>query len=581
MEQATTIEKLRENLRLQQVYNVFLRYGLDIAFDRFPTIAAVRHSMQRWVWNLPEHLEYPDLPVKVRLMIEELGPTYVKVGQIVSSQASVIPPEWEKELAKLQSNVPPFPSDQVREIIMDQLGQPPEELYASFEPAPFAAASTAQVHRAVLHDGTEVAVKVQRPNIRNQMKADVGIMRNAARVASNRSQSLRAIDLDGMVEEFGSNAIRELDYTGEAYNAFRLTQNMASIPGVHIPTVYSELSTDRVLTMEFIRGVKISDLQAIDQAGLDREVLARTTLHALIKQLLIDGFFHADPHPGNVLVRLGGVQTGAITFIDTGMVGELDLSQRVNIIQLLVAVQQKDVLGMATVLKNLSTPFVDHVDERAYYRDFQRTVGRVMIGSGAVDFGRAVSLGLDLLRQHGLRLDPNLTLAVKALLQTQSIATLLFPAGGMVEEGVQIVREEALKALTADRIYDEAVKQASTVAREALNNLPSLSEATASWLKQYRKGRFEVHVDTSGLTPEVNKISRLGRQVVIAVMLVGLIIGSAIATIGIGLGRFEGDFWDLISQIAILSYVFSSVVATLLVVRLVWRWLRGKEPGLD
>lgn len=198
MEQASAIDKVRENLRLQQIYNVFLRYGLDIAFERVPTIAALRQSMQRWVWNLPDDLESPSLPVKVRLMIEELGPTYVKVGQIVSSQASVIPADWEEQLAKLQSNVPPFPSDQVRAIIIDELGASPEELYATFDTTAFAAASTAQVHRATLHDGTEVVVKVQRPHIQNQMKADVGIMRNAARVLSNRSQALRAIDLSGM-----------------------------------------------------------------------------------------------------------------------------------------------------------------------------------------------------------------------------------------------------------------------------------------------------------------------------------------------------------------------------------------------
>jgi ubiquinone biosynthesis protein len=579
MEQhASTVDKIRENLRLQQIYNVFLRYGLDVAFDRFPTIAAMRHSMQRWVWNLPPDLEYPSMPVKVRLMIEELGPTFVKVGQIVSSQASVIPPEWEEQLAKLQSNVPPFPGSQVREIIIDQLGQPPEALYTSFEPAPFAAASTAQVHRAILHDGTEVAVKIQRPNIRNEMKADVGIMRNAARVASNRSQSLQAIDLEGMVDEFGSNAIRELDYTGEAYNAYRLTQNMASIPGVHIPKIYGTLSTDRILTEEFIRGVKISNVEAIVQAGLDREVLARNALRAIVKQLLIDGFFHADPHPGNVLVNL---ETGDITFIDTGMVGELDLSQRLNIIQLLVAVQQRDVMGMASVMKNLSTPFVEKVDEKAYYKDFERTIGRVMIGGDTVDFGQAVSLGLDLLRKHGLRLDPNLTLAIKALMQAQAIATLLFPAGGIVAEGVEIIREEALKAVTADRIYDEAKKQLSMVAREAAHNLPSLSEATVKWLNQYRKGRFEVYLDTSGLTAEVNKINRIGRQVVLAVMLVGLIIGSSIATIGIGLGSFQGEFWRLINQMAVLIYVFSSVMASLVVLRLVWRWLRGRAPEQD
>ncbi len=577
-QQASTLDKLRENLRLQQVYNVFLRYGLDIAFERLPTIAALRASMQRWVWNLPEDLESPELPVKVRLMIEELGPTYVKVGQIVSSQASVLPAEWEEQLAKLQSNVPPFPSSQVREIIVDELGQPPEELYASFELTPFAAASTAQVHRATLHDGTEVVVKVQRPHIRNQMKADVGIMRNAARVLSNRSRALQAIDLAGMVDEFGANAIRELDYTGEAYNSFRLTQNMASIPGVHIPKIYPELSTDRVLTMEFIRGVKISNLEAIDAAGLDRAVLARNALRAIVKQLLIDGFFHADPHPGNVMVEL---DTGDIAFIDTGMVGELELTQRLNIIQLLMAVTQKDVTGMASVMKSLSIPFVDKVDEKAYYKDFERTIGRIMISGDTVDFGQAVSLAMDLLRQHGLRLDANLTLAIKALMQAQAIALLLYPDGGIVAEGVTMIREEALKAVTADRIYEEGKKQLTMMAREAAGNLPSLSEATMGWLKQYRKGRFEVYVDTSGLAKEVNKINRFGRQVVIAVILVGMLIGSAIATVGIGLGQFQGQFWSVINQLAVFGYIFSSVIAAVVVLRLVWRWLRGSPAEKD
>jgi ubiquinone biosynthesis protein len=581
MEQASAIDKVRENLRLQQIYNVFLRYGLDIAFERVPTIAALRQSMQRWVWNLPDDLESPSLPVKVRLMIEELGPTYVKVGQIVSSQASVIPADWEEQLAKLQSNVPPFPSDQVRAIIIDELGASPEELYATFDTTAFAAASTAQVHRATLHDGTEVVVKVQRPHIQNQMKADVGIMRNAARVLSNRSQALRAIDLSGMVDEFGSNAIRELDYTGEAYNSYRLTQNMASIPGVHIPKIYPELSTKRILTMEFIRGVKISNLEAIDQAGLDRKMLAQNALRAIVKQLLIDGFFHADPHPGNVLVRLGGEHAGDIAFIDTGMVGELELSQRLNIIQLLIAVTQNDVMGMASVMKSLSVPFVDKVDEKAYYKDFERTVGRVMISGSSADFGQTVNLAMELLRRHGLRLDANLTLAIKALMQAQAIAVLLFPEGGIVADGVQMIREEALKAITADRLFDEGKKQLTMMAREAANNLPSLSEATMGWLNQYRKGRFEVYVDTSGVAKEVQKINRFGRQLIIALLVVGMVIGSAIATVGIGLGKFEGPYWGFIAQIAVFGYVFSSLIAAFIVLRLIWRWLRGRAPELD
>ena len=163
MEQTSGIDILRENLRLQQMYSMMLRYGLDIGFERLGILGRLRKSMQAWVWDLPRDLEIPSLPTKIRLMMEELGPTYVKIGQIVSSQASTLPPEWQVELEKLQSNVPPFGEDEVREILMEELKGTPEDLFASFSIKPLAAASTAQVHRATLHDGTEVVVKLQRP----------------------------------------------------------------------------------------------------------------------------------------------------------------------------------------------------------------------------------------------------------------------------------------------------------------------------------------------------------------------------------------------------------------------------------
>jgi ubiquinone biosynthesis protein len=567
------MDKARENLRLQQVYNVFMRYAMDDLFNRWGLVSDFRHRMQKWVWQLPEEVEPLSEPVKVRMMLEELGPTYVKMGQIVSSQASVIPEEWEVELVKLQSDVPPFPSEQVREIIIEELGAPPETFYATFQPHPFAAASTAQVHQATLHDGQQVVVKVQRPHIQNQMKADLGIMQNAARVASRRSEGLRSIDMEGMLEEFSTSVLRELDYTGEAYNAFRLGESMAELPGVHVPVIYPELSTSRVLTMEYIRGVKISDVEEIDEAGIDREVLAKNTLRALVKQLLIDGFFHADPHPGNILVNL---DTGDATFIDTGMVGELDLTQRINLIQLLIAMQKKDVMGMAQVLYGLSTPFVDHVDEKAYYRDFQRTVGRYMTYGGGASFGDSVNVAMGLLREHGLRLDPQLTMAVKAMMQGEAVATALYPQGGIMADGVDMVKEQAVEAVTADRIVEEATKQASMAAREVFKRLPTIQEATVKWLDQYQKGRFEVTVDTEQLAKEVDKLGGIGRQVVIGIVLVGMLIGSAIATSVLAFSGAESEFWDFIFRLAYFGYIFAMVIAIIIVIKLVWSWIRGK-----
>jgi ubiquinone biosynthesis protein len=571
----TSIDKVRENLRLQQVYNVLLRYAYDSLFDRWDLLSDFHQRMQRWVWHLPEPVESLTPAVKTRLMLEELGPTYVKMGQIVSSQASVIPAEWEAELEKLQSDVPPFASELVREILIEELGAPPEALFASFSPDPFAAASTAQVHRATLPGGELVAVKVQRPHIHQQMKADLGIMQNAARVASRRSEELRAIDLVGMLEEFSSSVLRELDYTGEAYNALRLGESMATIPGVHVPIVYADYSSPRVLTMEFVSGVKISDLEAIDRAGINRDVLARNTLRAIVKQLLIDGFFHADPHPGNILVSL---ESGEATFIDTGMVGELELTQRINLVQLVIAIQQKDVMGMAQVLRGLSTPFVPSVDENAYYRDFRRAVGRYITYGNGSSFADSVSVAFGLLREHGLRLDPQLTMAVKALMQAEAVTILLFPEGGIVADGVDMVKEMALQEITADRIQEEATKQVTMAAREAFKRLPTFQKATMKWLDQYQKGRFEVALDTTDLAKEVDKLGVIGRQVVLGIMLVGMIIGSAIASNLVGTVGAEDESWGFLFRLAYFGYIFAMVVAIIVVSKAVWEWLRGKRP---
>jgi ubiquinone biosynthesis protein len=324
--------------------------------------------------------------------------------------------------------------------------------------------------------------------------------------------------------------------------------------------------------------VKISNIAAIEAAGLERKTVARNALRAVIKQLLIDGFFHADPHPGNVLVNL---QTGQITFLDCGMVGQLDLAQRVNLIQLIFALQQRDVAGMGQILRNLSVPFAGKVDEKAYARDFQRVISRQLYVGGSAGFGQTVNLGLDLLRAHGLRLDPNLTMAVKALMQAEAFTTLLFPEGGIVAEGSEMVREMALEAVTAEKVVEVVKDQVMMTAREALNRLPSLSEATLGWLDQYQKGRFEVYVDTSGLDKTADRLARFGRQLVIALMLVGMIVGSAIATGVVAIIQPDERIWGFAGRLAYLGFVVSMIVAIFIVLRLLWRWIRGETAWLD
>ena len=277
MKQRSSLQKARESLRLQNSYNTISLYGMDFALDR-GGIGATRRFFVEKLWGVPQPPEPVPLPGKARLLLQELGPIYVKVGQLISSQAQALPPDWAEQFAKLQSNVRPFPYDQVNEIITAELGAPPEQLFATLDHQPLAAASLAQVHRATLHSGEQVVVKVQRPNSQKQVKADVGIMDWLARLAAGRFGWARDVDLVGLVDEFGSQVLLELDYTIEAYNAFRLNQNLATIPGVRVPVFYDDLSTARVLTMEFVDGFKITDIATIEAAGFDRQTLAQDFL---------------------------------------------------------------------------------------------------------------------------------------------------------------------------------------------------------------------------------------------------------------------------------------------------------------
>jgi predicted unusual protein kinase regulating ubiquinone biosynthesis (AarF/ABC1/UbiB family) len=270
-----------------------------------------------------------------------------------------------------------------------------------------------------------------------------------------------------------------------------------------------------------------------------------------------------------------------LTFIDLGMMGELDLQKRLRLAQLMVVTQQRSVDGMADALRGMSTPFRGDVDEKAYRRDFNRRMGRYMTQGRVVSFGQVASEGFELLRIHGLRLDADLTLAVKALVQTESVARALSTDSGLLSEGVPMLRDMALEAITGDKIMAEGKKQLMSVAGQVAERIPTLTEATSKWLDQYQKGRFEVKIDTSALTKEVNKLTRLGREIVIAVMLVGMLVGSAVATYGIAAVDLHGGLWDIMSRIAPIGFIVALILSFLIIIRLTWRWLRGKTPDED
>jgi ubiquinone biosynthesis protein len=566
--------KIAENLRAAQITNIIMRYSEDILVDMSP-LARFRHFVQKLLFQDVDLMQDLTLPEKTRYMIQELGPTFVKFGQIVSSRTTDLPPEWLEQLEKLQNNVPPFSYEKAHEILLDELRDTPENLYGSFEEEPFAAASTAQVHRATLTDGTAVVVKIQRPNIDVAVKADLNVINDLTKRMQRKQEWAKTMDLYGLVNEFGQSILYELNYINEASNVVLLEKNMAQFERIHVPAVYADLTTDKVLTMEFLPGVKISEVGKIEEAGWDRKQLARDFVKAMIKQALFDGFFHADPHPGNVLVNL---QTGQIEFLDMGLMGELDRMQRMALGDVLVSMVEGDGYSLGKAGLRLSRPVPGVVVNENEFLEAMERFGQRFLGSD-VPMDTAFNSLQDVMRRYGLRLDRNFVLAFKTLMQADQIIRALDPAINFSKTAVESSTVLLQDQINTEVLSDMVAKQFSRSTREVVYRIPSLVEATTKWLDQYEKGRVSVHVDTSDLTPQVDKLdkalSKSLDRLLLGLVLSGWLVGAAIAsTIDVNLGGFP------LSDLAFYMFLAGAVIGAFVVVQTIIR-LNKEDDELE
>lgn len=466
------------------------------------------HARRDEPYTSPEHL---------RLALEELGPTFIKLGQLLSTRNDLLPAAYLAELVKLQDAAPPEAWEPMKAVIREELGADPEQLFAQFDPQPLAAASIGQAYAATLHDGTQVVVKVRRPGAVAQIHEDLEILQNLAERADKRWDAARQYNLPGIVEEFSRTLRAELDYLQEGRNAERFAADFADSPDVAVPQVFWETTTSRVLTLERMHGIRVDDLPALDAAGIDRNQLARRGADLILTMVFENRFFHADPHPGNLFIQTDG----SIALIDFGMVGQLDEEVTEQLSDVLLAFTRGDSNALATALLALSIT-KNTSDRGELGRSLDVFVSRYL-GRPLSDINLSHLLGelLALLRHHHLQLPQQTALLFKVLMMGEALAARLDPEFEMLQAltpfSERIVqRQFSLPALA------KRWAQASADAGALLLELPGT-------LKQLRRvlenGGLEVHLRAAELEPLVGRAERIGNRLIAGMITAALING--------------------------------------------------------
>lgn len=543
---------MRNLARWRDVQAVLVRYGFETLFDR-DEIVEVRHWLQDHLHLAVGEFSDRTTPERLRMMLTDLGPTYVKMGQILSSRSDLMPPDWVAELSKLQDDVPPFLYEDVRQIIQQELNAVPEDIFASFDPEPIAAASIGQVHHAVLKSGESVVVKVQRPNIRAQVQADMEMMRRVASLMEGRTALGKRIGAVGVVDEFAQSLNDEMDYRNEAANADRLRYNLRKYSGVHVPEIYWDWVTPRVLTMEAVQGVKINDLEQLDANGIDKVELADVFIRTIFQQLMIDGFFHADPHPGNLFVDL---TDGTLIYIDLGMMGSLIAEQREQLGQIVQCILRRDSREIVRVVLQIGIAF-EPVKEVSLRRSVDRIINRYLNASlEQISFAEMMSDILGTILQHGIRLPSEFSLAIKTLIQGEQVGRTLDPQIQIVD----IVRTIS-QQMTWERLDPRNIMAGlGDSLRETRRLSKSLPRAVEELLRQMESGALHIGLDIPDFIQQVRHVYVITNRLTAGLILAGMIIGSAIA-----MGVSPTASWKFIPIIGIIGFVSSMVVGGFLV----------------
>lgn len=479
----------RKFARGREIVSIIARFGFYDLLDR--TGLSTRYIRLRRFFGrtVSEEGEQKfSTEERIRMALSALGPTFIKFGQVLSTRPDLLPGPLIEELRKLQDKAPPFPVAEVERVLVEELGKPVSEFYTEFDPKPLAAASMAQVHRARLASGERVVVKVQRPDISRVLQNDLGILQTLAALIEERIPESRPYRPLGLVEEFEKAILRELDLTRELYYLKRFATLLADDPNSYVPRVHEDLCTSRVITMEYIDGIKVDQLAEIDRAGIDRNAIAENGTRLVLRQVFEFGIYHADPHPGNFFV----LADGRICLVDYGMVGRVDPERVDELLTFMVAVLTNDMNRMVRLFNDMGI-IDDQVDVRGLKSETGEFVARFSdLPLRRLDVAKYISELFEIIHRYHVRLPPDILLMAKTVATMESVAQTLAPDFDPFS-----VMRPYLVGLYVNRITDPEflMKGAAAAVEDYRRVAKLLPGAIEDILGKVRRGEIRVQLD--------------------------------------------------------------------------------------
>jgi ubiquinone biosynthesis protein len=549
-----TRPRTRKISRLSEIAQVAVRHGFGYFFERHKLTDILPWTSRNEIDPATESAAGSERGRHLREMLDELGPTFVKFGQLLSTRPDVVPPDIVFELRSLQDDVRPFPFVQIRQVIEADLGLTLEQAFLRFDEPPIAAASIGQVHRAMLPNGDEVAVKVQRPNAPRQIESDLALLYQAARMIKERVRALDFIDAQALVDEFARSIRQELDYKLEARHAETFRRNFADSERVVVPKVYWDYSTVRMLTLEYLDGVQLVDLDHGVTSLEERRELAYLVTQTWMEMIFEHGFFHGDPHPANVLV----LQGNRIGLVDFGLAGKLTEEDMARLTRLFIDAATENVDALPRRLAELGVRYPKEREEEfatalrdLYYRYYGASIREI-------DPIQVIREAFNLIYSMNLRLPTRFVLLDKAIATLGAVGVDLYPDFNVFEVAQPYARALMLERFTPARLASRAQKEG----RELFGIARELPYQVHDVLQEIRDGQIEVGFVHKGLDEFMHKLDVAINRVVVALVVAGGLLGSSL----IGIFATDGPKIFGVHFISVIGFVLSGMLGAWLLI---------------